>query len=193
MGPLIADGSAAQCSAPIPSHQMHSSPFRYSARFYAPTVLSWHQLLLCRITRWEGNSGILGEKPTCLVLSSFLSLSLSLSALSSCRRAQENDDYKPLGLGVRLPRFCIKVDSNPSEIFSLSKLPLPRRITRPGSSFDAFSGSTELRTRMTYEEEEVSPGNGGRGIFFQLSDRLWTLGILWDTSWRKREWMVRLY
>ena len=57
-----------------------------------------------------------------------LSLSLSLSALSSCRRAQENDDYKPLGLGVRLPRFCIKVDSNPSEIFSLSKLPLPRRI-----------------------------------------------------------------
>lgn len=28
-----------------------------------------------------------------------------------------------MGLGVRLPRFCIKVDSNPSEIFSLSRPP----------------------------------------------------------------------
>ena len=156
------------------------SPFlRANCAFLAPTSPLPYHPLRRELGDPRGETDV--SSPFFVPLS--LSLSLSLcSALSSCRRAQENDDYKPLGLGVRLPRFCIKVDSNPSEIFSLSKLPLPRRITRPGSSFDAFSGSTELRTRMTYEEEEVSPGNGGRGIFFQLSDRLWTLGILWDTS-----------
>lgn len=51
-----------------------------------------------------------------------------------------------MGLGVRLPRFCIKVDSNPSEIFSLSR-PNPR--IRPTSLL--FSGSTpDLRRSKSH-------------------------------------------
>lgn len=75
------------------------------------------------------------------------SLSLFLKRVSAGIEVEENDEYKPLGLGVRLPRFCIKVDSNPSEIFSLSRLPPPNPC-----NFVLFSGSTaDLRRSIAQE------------------------------------------
>lgn len=90
--------------------------------------------------------------------SSSLSLSLTFAArLASSRR--EDDEYKPVGLGVRLPRFCIKVDSNPSEIFSLS---------RPPSNPCNFAPFAFFRDpQPTYEEVSHSLGRrGGKGEGF---------------------------
>lgn len=88
-----------------------------------------------------------------------------LSLLPPPSRARCLND-QPLGLGVRLPRFCIKVDSNPSEIFSLSRPPLPRL------------RSLQLRPvlfRHPPPRELSEPRI--TDIFSRLSDQLWTLGI----------------
>lgn len=104
-----------------------------------------------------------GQKGGCwgrhlILLLPLLSLSLTFAArLASSRR--EDDEYKPVGLGVRLPRFCIKVDSNPSEIFSLS---------RPPSNPCNFAPFAFFRDpQPTYEEVSHSLGRrGGKGKGF---------------------------
>lgn len=117
MGPLIAGGSRHNApSAPIPRRRCILLPFatqtgllRANCAFLAPTSSA---LLVYGGDPGGGNDGSPSVAPP----------------------SADDDGYKPLRLGVRLPRFCIKVDSNPTEIFSLS-----RRAASAGSLENAFA------------------------------------------------------